>query len=204
LRAKPIDNSESSCSFLPGAAIDDFKDDLKGYDTSKGTIRRSLSVAGRYFLLIDSTTVVEWTRPAVPVMFSVQSPHRVERFVVILSVDVLAVGSTLKEWVAPDGRPLTPSDTRPVNPAEGTTVMLNVVVAPRTTACRAGEALRAKSPVDGDGEGEGDGDGDGDGEGEAEGDADGEGDGDGCVGLTHALVPESVNDAPASGTNLQS
>jgi len=27
------------CSFYPGSALDDFRDELKGYDTSKGTIR---------------------------------------------------------------------------------------------------------------------------------------------------------------------
>jgi len=27
------------CSFYPGSALDEFRDELKGYDTSKGTIR---------------------------------------------------------------------------------------------------------------------------------------------------------------------
>src|SRR5262245_56645924 len=27
------------CSFYPGSALNDFRDELKGYDTSKGTIR---------------------------------------------------------------------------------------------------------------------------------------------------------------------
>jgi uncharacterized protein YdhG (YjbR/CyaY superfamily) len=27
------------CSFYPGSALDDFRDELKGYDTSRGTIR---------------------------------------------------------------------------------------------------------------------------------------------------------------------
>ena len=27
------------CAFYPGAVIDDFKDELEGYDTSKGTVR---------------------------------------------------------------------------------------------------------------------------------------------------------------------
>src|SRR4051812_25166825 len=78
-----------------------------------------------------SVTVTVWLRvPLVPVIVIVKVPVGVVVEVVTVSVEAPVVGLGLNDAVAPAGRPLAASVTEPVNPPDGVSVTVYVVLAP--------------------------------------------------------------------------
>ena len=95
--------------------------------------------------------VVCASAPAVPENESVYVPVFVVDVVRTVSVDVIDVGLGENVAAAPAGRPVTPSVTAPVNPADAFTETVYEAAPPRTIDSLAGAALSEKSGLGGGG-----------------------------------------------------
>ena len=93
------------------------------------------------------SVVVEVKLPDVPVMVTVDVPRAAPALAVKVSVLVAVVGLGLNPAVTPLGRPEALKVTLPLNPFDGTTVIVLVPLLPRAMVRALGDAVRVKLAV---------------------------------------------------------